>query len=155
MSNVSSFYLLLLNDYGVSYYYYYIHPIMSFTASGLSLICTIVLACKELRSSGPFFKYSLVNSASASISTFVFAFLFLNKCGGSVCSLSESYWVQFYQIYGIYLFCSTNYFAGAIIQIAIGVQLYLSIKRRFKSLSNVSPYKVCIVAFSKYIFSMR
>lgn len=148
-STSNSLYLILNNDYGVSNYYSYIHPLSSFITSILNLICTIVFSHKELRTSGPFCQYSMVNSAGATLSFAISGFMFLNRCGGSICSISTSYWTQIYTIYGIYLLGSIYYFSSSILQIAISVQLYLSIKRKLTWLAVISPYKVCLITFGK------
>ena len=99
---------------------------------------------RELRSSGPFFKYSLINSAGAVLAFFLLSFLFLTKCGGSVCSISPTYWSQAYTIYAIYYVAYVYYITSALIQIASGVQIYLSIRQQLKWLSSISSYKVCL-----------
>lgn len=141
--------LILLNDYGISYYYFYVHPVLCVVSALLNLVNTIVLGSKKMRSSGPFFQYSLVNSAGATVTFILLMFLFLTKCGGSVCSISPSYWSQVYTIYAIYYVAYVYYAGSAFVQIAIGVQLYLSIKQKLKWLSAIAPYKICAVIFCK------
>jgi len=151
MSNITSLspspYLVLLEDYGVSNYYYYVHPVICFCASLMNVFCTVVLASKELRTSGAFFQYSLVNSSGAILAAFLLAFLFLSKCGGSICSISSAYWSQAYTIYAVYYVAGTFYFGSSFIQISIGVNLFLTIKQKFIRINNVSSYKVCIGIF--------
>lgn len=155
MSNSTSLppspFAVLLMDYGISNYYYYVHPILAYFTSFQNLLCTIVLASRELRSSGPFFKYSLINSAGAVLAFFLLSFLFLTKCGGSVCSISPTYWSQAYTIYAIYYVAYVYYITSALIQIASGVQIYLSIRQQLKWLSNISPYKVCLGFLGKQL----
>ena len=139
--------LTLLNDYGVSNYYLYLHPILCAISTVLGLINTIVLSTRNLRTNGPFFQYSLVNSAGAVVASCLFLFVFLSRCGGSICSISAAYSSQVFMIYGIYYVGYIYYSSSAIIQIAIGFQLYFSIKQKFKWFININPYKVCAVIY--------
>ena len=150
MSNSTLIYASLLNDYGVSNYYSYVHPVLSYFASFQNLMCTIVLASKELRNSGSVFKYLLVNSAGATVACFLFGFLFLTRCGGSICSISTSYWSQSFVIYGVYYVCYVYYMTSGLSQIAISLQLYLMFKKRLKWLNDVSPYRVCFIFYCMY-----
>lgn len=142
----------LLTDYGVSYYYYYIHPVASFISTLFGLINTIVLSSRDLRNGDPFFKYSFVNSAGATIYSFVNIFMFLNKCGSSICSISTSYWAKFYMVYIFHYVCNSYYFGSAFVQIVIEINVYLIISGKRNCLNNFSPYKVCAIIFGKKNF---
>lgn len=143
MSNLT--FTILLNDYGVSYYYYYVHPVFAVIATILCIICTVVLSSKELRTSGAFFKYSLINSAGSAVGSFILIFLFLTRCGGSPCSISTSYLPQAYTNYIVTYLYSNIYIDSGLIQIAIGLQLYFSIKQKHKSFTEFSPYKLSFI----------
>lgn len=152
MSQTTSPYLILLNDYGVSNYYYYVHPVISIFAIFLCIISTVVLATKELRTSGAFFQYSLINSVGSIIGTFILIFLFFTRCGGSPCSISTSYLPQIYLNY-IAIYVYTNYYViSGVIQIAIGFQLYFTIKQKYRSFTLLSPYKFCFIMTCKSNF---
>lgn len=145
MSNIS----ILLIDYGVSYYYTYAHPILASVSMIFCVVCTIVLASKELRTGGAFFQYSLVNSIDTVIGSFILIFLFLTRCGGSPCSISTSYLSQIYTNYIVAYVYLDVYLISGLIQIAIGLQLYFSIKRKYSSFTNFSPYKLCVIILCK------
>jgi hypothetical protein len=150
MLNVTSNYSLP-NDFRVSYYYYYVHPIFSIFATFQSLICTIVLSQKELRRSGAFFQYSLVNSAGGIVGCFILVFFFFTRCN-SLCSASNSYWSQAYEIYAVYYVDGSLLLASSLIQIAISFKLYLTVTQRLKRINSVSPYKVVFVSLGNYRF---
>lgn len=129
------------NTYGVEYYYHYIHPVASIYAALMSLICTIIFAQKELRTGGPFFQYSLVNSAGSLVGMLLLSMMFLTRCG-QLCPESSTFWAQEYEIYAFYLVANSLYFSGSIIQISISIQLYFSVTQKLKRLNSVAPVKV-------------
>ena len=141
----------LPNDFGVSYYFLYAHPALYSIATLFGLLSSIVLSTKELRTNSPFFQYSLVNSIGMTIIAFLMIFLFLTNCH-SLCSTSTTYSAQLYIIYGFYLIISGFYTASGFIQIAIGFQMYFSIKNINPRLSKLNPYKVSLVLICKPFF---
>lgn len=149
MSNLSTNHTFP-NDFGVSYYYYYFHPIISFISTFLSLMSSIVLSDRELRSSSPFFKYSMINSIGYTVYSFLVAFLFLTNCR-LLCETSTMYLSQAFTIYAIYFIAGGIYTASGLIQIAIGFQLYFTIKDKDSKKSHVGPYKICIIFFGNLI----
>lgn len=136
------------NDYGISYYFYYVHPVIYFISAVLGILNSIVLANKELRTSGPFFQYSLVHSVDATLAAFLMLFLFLTNCN-SLCYTSTTYSAQVYVVYGFYFVIASCYTASGFIQISIGFQMYLSIRNKLPKLGHLNPYKVCAVLFGK------
>lgn len=140
----------LLNDYGVSYYYYYFQPTIAIISTVLNLISSRVLASRKLRESDKFFQYSLVNSIGALIVSFIKIFMFVSRCGGSICSLSESYWAQIYIVCIVNYICGTYYFGTAMIQIVIGANVYVRIVRKFSWINRFSAYKTCAFIFGKF-----
>ena len=142
MSNLTLTNYTMQNDFGVSYYYYFIHPAITVFATIQSLICSIVLASKELQKSGAFFQYSLFQSVGTVVAMFFLIFLFMSKCN-SLCSISTLYISQLYQIYVIAYFEFSLFIASALIQIAICLQLYLSIKRKYQKTISRFPFKIC------------
>ena len=146
MSNLTS-YDIFFNDYGVSYYYLYVNPIVAAFSAIQNILCTIVLASKELRNSNAFFQYALVNSIGAALSSILLIFLFLTRCGGSNCSISTSYWSQAFSLYAVTFVSSSFYTASALIQISMCMQIYFVIKQTFRRFSAISPYKTCFVFF--------
>lgn len=144
------------NDYGISYYFYYVHPVIYFISGILGMLNSIVLANKELRKSGPFFQYSLVNSIGSTLASFLLGFLFLTNCN-LLCPTSTTYLAQLFIIYCSHFLGGGYYLASGFIQIALGFQMYLAIKKSFPRLSNLNPYLVCLIIFGKifYFFYIR
>lgn len=126
------------------FYFFYIYPSVLFVGALQSLVCTVVLAQKELRSSGPFFQYSLVNSVDSTLGTFLAAFLFLVNCG-SLCSTSYTFASQLYKVVAVYFFVSSLYFHSSLIQLAISVHLYFTLIQKCKRLTEIAPVKVIAV----------
>lgn len=125
------------------FYFFYIYPAFLFLAAFQSLICTIVLAQKELRSSGPIFQYSLVNSIDSAVGSFLAAFLFLINCG-SLCSTSYTLASELYKIIFVYFAVTALYFHSSLIQIVISCHLYFTLEQKFKSFTNIQPIKLVV-----------
>lgn len=130
----------------LNYYYYYVHPTFVLLAGVICILCSYILAQRELRTSGPFFQYAAVNSFTAGLASPCLAMYFLTRCG-SLCTTSPTYWSQVYEIYGIYFFTSSVFFSTSLVQIAISFQLYLSVTQKFKRLNSISPKYVMLVLF--------
>lgn len=130
----------------LNYYYYYVHPTFVLFAMVIGILCTYILAQKELRTSGAFFQYAAVNSGSSAIAAPFLAMYFVTRCG-SLCKTSETFWAQIYEIYGIYFFTSSVFFSTSLVQIAISFQLYFSVTNKFKKLNSVPPKYVMLVLF--------
>lgn len=127
------------------FYFFYVYPVILFFAAFQSLICTIVLAQKELRSSGPFFQYSLVNAINSTVGTFLAAFLFLINCG-SLCDTSYTYASELYKILAVYFLVSSLYFQNSLIQIAISCHLYFNLIQKWKRFTELSPTRVVLAS---------
>lgn len=116
-------------DFNVHYYYFFIHPVATLAGSALNIVNSVVFSQKNLRTSGPFFQYSLVNSIGATFALAVFSLFFLTRCG-DFCSYANTYWSQLYELYGGLFFTNSLYFAGSLFQIAISFQLYFSVTQK-------------------------
>lgn len=127
-------------------FYQYIFPLVAFLACIQNILCVIVLAQKELRSSGAFFQYSLVNAINSSLVTFLLFFMCLTNCG-HMCNTSYSYISQLYNIIAILFIVSTLYCFSSLIQISISFNLFLIIDHRCKRLNCVSPNLVMVFSF--------
>ena len=150
MSNLTLTNYTIFNDYGTSYYLFYVHPPFTVFAAFQSLICSIVLASKELQKSGAFFQYSLVQSVGTVVAMFFLTFLFMSKCN-RLCSISTLYISQLYQVYMINYFQYSLFIAAALMQIVICLQLYLSIKRKYQKLISRYPFKICALLTSNFL----
>lgn len=124
-SNYTGYY----RDFYVHYYYYYVHPVATLVGSALNVVCAIVFAQKRLRTSGPFFQYSLVNSIGAAVALLLFAGFSLTRCG-PFCSYANTYWSQQYEIYAVLFVDNSLYFASSLVQISISFQLYFTVNQR-------------------------
>lgn len=144
--NISSNYSLP-NDFGAAYYYAYIHPVAALFASFQSILCSIVMAQKELQKN-TYFHFSLANSISAAVGTFLAAFLAISRCN-YLCTFSWTYWAQTYEIYAIFIVCASLLFASALFQIAISLKLYLIITRKMSRLNSYSSYKIIFISLGK------
>lgn len=118
-----------IDNYNTEYYYLYVHPVACLSAAFMSLTCVIVFAQKDLLSLGPFYQYSLTNSIGSSIAMFLLAGYAFSRCN-SLCNVSKSLQSQLFELYGIFYMCNAMYFYGSLIQIAISVQLYLSVTQK-------------------------
>lgn len=132
------------NDFGVSYYYYYIHPVVALFASIQGILTTFILAQKELRTKGAFYQYSLFNSIQNGLCVFLFSFIFLSRCG-NLCTTSTLFWAQAYERYSVFYIAQSLYISASIIQIATSLQLYFTVSQKFKRLAAISPVKVMII----------
>lgn len=128
------------------FFFFYVYPVCLFFATAQSLVCTIVLAQRELRSSGPIFHYSLVNSIDATLGTFIAAFLFLVNCG-SLCSTSYTYASEIYKIFAVYFIVTALYFHSSVVQIVISLHLYFTLVQKFRRFTTLKPVKVVIVIY--------
>ena len=138
MSNESLSSITLINfsnytgnvvDFNTYYYYFFLHPIVTMLAFLSNSVCAIVFAQRELRTAGPFFQYSLANSIISALGMIVASGMCLSRCG-PLCSLSNSYESQVYELFGVMFLCNSIFFASSLIQIAISFQLYLSITQK-------------------------
>lgn len=127
------------------FYYYYIYPTSMFFASAQNLICSFVLAQKELRRSGSFFQYSLVNSVVSTLGTFLAAFLFLLNCGSLCPQSAHSYLSQFYKLFMVFFLVSAFYFFSSLIHVATSFNLYLKLTNKFKKLNREFSLKNVII----------
>lgn len=128
------------------FFFFYVYPVCLFFATAQSLVCTIVLGQRELRSSGPIFHYSLVNSIDATLGTFIAAFLFLVNCG-SLCSTSYTYASEIYKIFAVYFLVTALYFHSSIVQIVISLHLYFTLVQKFRRFTTLKPVKVVLVIY--------
>ena len=119
-----------LEDFKVHYYYYYVHPVFSWIAVLMNILCSIVFAQGDLLASGPFFQYSLANSVGAAIGMAIFSLFCVTRCGPLCPSFSYAYWTQIYELYGVLFIDNSLYFGSSLVQIAISFQLYLSVTQR-------------------------
>lgn len=140
---------VLPNDYGVSYYYSYIHPLAAFLSTLISLVCTIVLKNKELRRNDSFFCFALVNSAANTVNSFLNIFILVNKCESPICTVSSKYWEEIYKIFSIYYITNVYYFGNALVQIVIELNAYLQISGKLNWFNKVSPFKICAFIYGK------
>ena len=140
---------LLPNDYGVSNYYSYIHPLAAFISTLISLICTIVLRNKDLRRYDSFFCFTLVNSAATTVNSFLNIFMLVNKCELPICSVSSKYWEDIYKIFSIYYITNVYYFGNSVVQIVIEINAYLLICGKVNWLNKFSPFKICAFIYGK------
>lgn len=129
------------------FYFYYIYPVFFFFAAIQSLVCTILLAQKEMRSSGPIFQYSLVNSIDSTLGTFLAAFLFLVNCG-SLCPTSYTFASEFYKIIAVYFLVTSLYFHSSLVQIVISLHLYFTLVQKCKRFTSMPPVKVVVVIYA-------
>lgn len=123
------------------FYFYYIYPFVIFFGFAQSLICSIVLAQKELRSGGLFFQYSLVNAVNATIGAFFAAFVFLANCG-ALCPTAYLFPVQLYKLVIICFLITTLYFHSSLVQIVISLNLYFTLVHKCKRIQNLSMLRV-------------
>ena len=119
--NVENFY--------THYYYFYLHPVLTMISFVSNSVCAVVFAQRELRTAGPFFQYSLVNSIISATGMIVATGMSFSRCGFK-CNWSNSYESQVYELYGVMLLCNSTFFASSLIQIAISFQLYSSITQK-------------------------
>jgi hypothetical protein len=118
------------------YFFFYVHPAVMLFATILNVICSIVLAQKELRTSSAFFQYSLVNSVNSALGSFLAAFLFIVECG-QLCTLwSGSYVGQMYKLIAVAFLVSTLYFFTSLIQLIISLHLYFKMKQQLNIISK-------------------
>lgn len=141
-------YLIFLNDYGVPFYYFYIQPAVASLSTLFNLMTSIVLGCKELRCSNDrFFKYGLVNSTGATLASFICIFMFITKCGGSLCSITATHLAHIYTIYAVKYMTASYFYASAMVQIVYEVDAYLSFSGKFNWIERFSPFKICAFIF--------
>ena len=134
MSNLSSLinfsnYTGNVQDFNTYYYYFYLHPVLIFLAFLSNSVCVVVFAQRELRTAGPFFQYSLVNSIVSAAGTVLAGGMSFSRCG-PLCNQAYSYESQVVELYSVMFLCNSTYFASSLIQIAISFQLYLSITQK-------------------------
>lgn len=125
-------------------FFLYVYPIIIYLSVIANTICSIVLAQKELRTSGSFFQYSLANSIASAIGTFLAANVFLYECYSLCPTTGYSYFMANYSLYGVVYSVSAFLMFSLLVQLAISINLYLSMTQRFKRLNSVSPIKVII-----------
>ncbi|EPS60364.1 hypothetical protein M569_14439 [Genlisea aurea] len=156
MSNqtLSSNYSQPKNDFGVSYYYVYVHPVISLVAILIGLVCSIVLASKEMRTKAPFFRYWLVNSAGVTFALVVLIPLFAIKCN-TLCSFVGEYWIQVYLAYIINYVLFSIYDSAAVILIIVQINMYFSIKNISNIITNANPYLVCAIIIDKQMLKTQ
>lgn len=132
------------NDFGSSYYYAYVHPIIELYGIFNGIIATLVLAQKEVRSSGPFFHYELIFTLQSLIGTIMTLPLTLTKCG-YLCSTSNQLWARNYEKLTSFFIGQAILVADGLIQVSITFQIYFTLSPRFFRLSQVSPLRVIAV----------
>lgn len=132
------------NNFGSSYFYYYVNPFFAFFGSLQGLLTTWVLAQKTIRSSQPFFQYSLLNSALIGLTTFILGFVLFSRCD-TLCTSSNTFWAETLEKYGLIFISQSLQFSASLIQISASTQLYLSVSKRMKKLRLVSPKKIMII----------
>jgi hypothetical protein len=132
------------NNFGSSYFYYYVNPFFAFFGSLQGLLITWVLAQKTIRSSQPFFQYSLLNSALIGLTTFILGLVLFSRCD-NLCSSSNTFWAETFEKYGLVFISQSLQFSASLIQISASTQLYLSVSKRMKKIHLVSPKKVMII----------
>lgn len=121
----------IVEDFKVHYYYTYVHPVVTILAALANLVCSIVFAQRELLRTGPFFKYSLINSIGAIFGMLALLGFTFTRCGPLCPTIGYfTYETQVYELFVIY-FGNSLYMIGSLIQIAISTQLYLSITQKY------------------------
>lgn len=120
-----------LQDYHVHYYYAFVHPVVTLLSAFMNIICVCVLGQRDLvRSAGPFFKYSLVNSIAAAVGMVLLCGFAITRCGPVCPSFGYTYELQAFELYGVLFIGNSLYMFSSLIQIAISVQIYLSITQK-------------------------
>lgn len=120
-----------LQDYHVHYYYAYVHPVVTLLAAFMNIICVCVLGQRDLMmTGGPFFKYSLVNSITAAVGMLLLCGFAFTRCGPVCPSLGYTYELQAFELYGVIFIGNSLYTFSSLIQIAISLQIYLSITQK-------------------------
>lgn len=135
------------NYYNIYLYYYYINPVVASFSTALNLLNTIILGSRDIRKCDRVYQYFSFNSANFTLLSFFYIFIFLNKCTNFSCSISTSYWSQIYLIFvATYILTSLNNVCSTV-QIALQIDVYLTLTRKPNWLGNYSPYKICFFIF--------
>ena len=132
-------------------FFYYVYPVIIYLSVIANTMCSIVLAQKELRTSGPFFQYSLANSIASAIGTFLVANVFLYECYFLCPATGYSNFMANYSLYAVVYSVSAMFIFSILVQLAISINLYLSMTQKFKRLNSISPIKVIL---SMAVFSV-
>jgi hypothetical protein len=141
---------LFTNWHIKSIFFHYIYPVIIFFAAFQNLICSVILAQRELRRGDPFFQYSLVNSIVSTVGTFLVGFMFLTECD-LVCATAHTRSSQVYSVYVIGFVVSTLYVWNLLIHLSISFNMYFNLNQKFRRLRLVSPLAVL---FGTFIWSL-
>ena len=121
-----------IEDFNTKYYYMYVHPIVTWTAALVNICCAIVFGQKDLQKSGvAFFQYSLLNSLGAAVGMILLSGYTISRCG-DLCPQTYLLETQSYQFYAIFYMGNAFYFGGSLVQIAISIQIYSTIKKKYR-----------------------